>query len=850
MNKLFELKKSLAILLIFISYSSLISQIDYRKVNKQRLSEIIPLIEEKNAITFSYNNKLIEQYKISYLDGRYSLNEILDLVFKQTPLKYEFVDTSHVIISKKIFDGEQLCGYIIDKLSQVPLEGATISDIHFKKGEITDENGYFEYFIEDKFEKLICSYLGYKDLEIKINSNSTANCQQYELYSKTYIFPEITLTEYLDDGISVTKDANQIVLTPEDMSMLPGNVENNIFSAVQFLPGINSPTESLDRIHIRGSTPDQNLILWDDIPIYSTSHLFGAINGFNPFMVESVNVYRNGVSSKYGGRVSGVIDIHSKSSIPNKINGGIGFNMTQLHTEIEIPIFKKSALFLSGRFSLTESWNTPTFQSYADKVFQSSQIATEDFEDIDNTVKFNDVTAKWIYQTKRDIFEISLLGSLNNLEYKTAIPQFKAFAIDFLDSDHSGSKIGWTRNWNSYFNSELIITNTQFTNKYSRPIMSVKDPSFSPIKQEYNNDLQEGNLRLGFNWKFHENKWVRFGYQYTQDDIDLNWSSKNFDELTENSEFFENRLHALYSEYSMDLPDVLHLNIGLRYHYSPVLKNEYFEPRIGVTANITDKLKLKLSTSKHFQFVSQLVILDTNQLGLANQIWVVSDNINIPVIESNQWTGGLIYIKDKWTIEGEAYVKELAGLTSLSDSFDPTINVPYSRGAARISGIDLLMKKRFTFFKSWLSYSFSKANYEFFALNPESFPATYDQRHVLRWVNLFKQNKWEYSFGLTYKSGLPFTDAISLQNNSIQFSELNSSRLGSYLRLDASVLYQFKNKAESYVAFSLQNIGNRTNILARQFRKDQVERTEESRLVKFDTVGLGFTPNLSINFMF
>jgi len=842
-------------ILFFLLYSVFLNgQVQYENADKKKLSEIITLLEQKNNVSFSYNNKAVDKQTISYQGGQYSLNQVLDIVFKQTPLSYEFIDTSHITISNLSVVGKRLCGYIYDSKSKTPLSGATISDVSFRQGEITDENGYFEFILKDELELLTCSYLGYKGLDIILNKEVFNSCHNYELQPKEFLFPEITLTEYLDDGISVTKDANQIVLDPDEMSMLPGNAEKDIMTSLQFLPGITSPTESLEGIHIRGGTPDQNLILWDDIPMYSSSHFFGAINGFNPFVIDKVNVFRNGISSKYGGRVSGVIDIKSKSKIPEKFLFSGGFNLTQQHTEISFPLFKKFGIFLSSRVSLIESWNTPTFRSYADKIFQTSQISTTDFEDRENEVRFNDFTSKIVFETSKSFFEISWIGSINNLEYNSPIPQFNAFSTDFLDLLNQGMKFSWRKNWSPLLNSEFIVSGTQFTNTYSRPIMSIDDPSISPIKQDFENGLNEENIRLGFNWLFAENKSIRFGYQYTQDDIDLNWSSQNFEEMTENVEFFQNKLHAVYSDFSMDIPDILHLDIGLRYHLSPLLKNEYFEPRIGVTANISDVLKLKLSTSKNFQFVSQLVILNTNELGLANQIWVVADNKNIPVIEANQWTGGLIYSKDKWTIEGDAYVKELAGITSLSDSFDPTVNVPYSTGTARISGIDLIAKKRFAHFRTWLSYSFSKANYEFLNLSSESFPATYDQRHILQLVNLYKLKNWEFSLGLTYKSGLPYTDALGIVNNSIEYADLNGSRLGSYMKVDASIVYQTKSKrrngSKSFLALSIQNIGDRQNNLARQYRIDRRSQDKDGTLVTFDTIGLGFTPNLAVHYIF
>ncbi len=846
-----ELRVSLFISFLLFSYY-VGGQTSYSEIIDVRLDEVIHLIEKKHDVRFSFNQDIIETYKFSIPEGKYTLEKLIEKILSQTPLTTKYIDDKSIALIPIDITTRSLCGTIIDKSSGDPLPYASIST-PIGNGVSSDENGNFNYTPSGNEQYLDVSYLGYENLRLYLSEKNLTGCDTTYLPLQSNLLNTVILTEYLDDGISISEDLNHLVFQPEKSASLPGISDMDLMSGLQFLPGITNPNESTSGVFIRGGTPDQNLVLWDDIPIYYTSHLFGSIGSFNPFMVGQVNVYRNGVSSRYGGRVSGVIDIESRSENLDGIEGSIGVNMTQIHGEIAIPITSKSNFYLGFRSSTTEEWNSPALQSYTKKVFQGTKVEEVDFGAIENFIRFSDASLKWNYKTKKNEFEMSLIASLNDLEFTTQIPDINAFSIDDLDLGHGGFKLSWKRKWTPTFYSELIGTTTELSNKYGLSFRRIRNPEEAPISSRFTNLLTEANTRIGFIWDASPTKQFRFGIQGTTDKINLNIINRNFEEVTENSDSFENRLVATYADYHMEVPGLLFLDVGLRYQYSDVLKNSYFAPRIRLSTPLSEYLDLKLSTSKNFQFVSQLLVFDTNDLGIENQIWITANNKSVPVIESNQWTGGLLYRKNTWTIDLDAYVKELTGLTSLSDSFDPSINVPFSTGTARIRGVDLLIKKRVnSAFKTWVSYSFSRSSYEFLTLSPESFPATYDQRHILQWVNMYKKNRTEYSLGLTLKSGLPYSVGTGINNGRVTYDQINGARLGSYLRLDASIIYRLKDtySYRSFISFSLQNIFNRNNILGRQYTP-VIDRDAGQREIQvLDYLGLGFTPNMSINYEF
>jgi len=852
--------KTLPIALLLICLGSLsMAQQTYDEMKEDPLIDMLTLLEAKNDIIFSYNNDNVENQYISIKAGDYTLQLILQKVFDQSRLTFEFIDNKYILLTSKKRQNplEYLCGYLKDGNTREPIPFASVTNESLTKFTETDQEGYFKIEVEDTDFTILVSFLGYEPYTIDLEEASDDTCQSYFVSIETISFPTVVLKEYLADGISQTPNGNTVVIKPGEMDVLPGSVEKDVLSAISFLPGITSPGESLDGIYVRGGTPDQNLILWDGIPMYHTSHFFGTISAFNPNIIDYVNVHRSGIGSEFGGRVSSVIDIHSKEEITKKFNFGAGFNLTHINLDFDIPLWKNSSLMISSRRSITDVWNTPTFVRYAEKVFQGTRVEEGNFNDpelqFSDEYKFNDANLKWMMDRGKNKFRFMSLGTLNTLNYKTDIEELNVYSVEELNLRNAGANLSWERQWNDRYSSTLEITNAEYKFDYVLGLKSKgnnPDPVFSFDSE---NSITDGGFNWDNNWKINEDQEVDFGYQFTENKTNLDITAIDRQDSSSNKLEFENRLHALYGEYQLKLPNTLQLDIGLRYLYQDVLKNNYFEPRIALATDVTDRLKLKVSTGKHFQFVSQLVAFNTNNLGLNNQFWVTANvdeenNVTIPVIESNQWMGGFIYRRGNWTMDVEGYVKELAGITTFSSSFVELEDTPFSSGNSRIRGIDLLLKKRMKQYSTWVSYSFSRTKYEFPQISADPITASHDQTHVLKWVHLYKEDSWEFSLGIQYRSGLPATEA-TLEGGQIVYGEPNVIRLPEYFRLDGSVIYNFgkPGKINGFVAFSLQNIGNRDNIIGRSYIPEERTSGEPATLLQIAERGLKFTPNISVN---
>ena len=76
--------------------------------------------------------------------------------------------------------------------------------------------------------------------------------------------------------------------------------------------------EGATGFNVRGGNIDQNLILLDESPVFSSSHLFGFFSVFNADAIKDAKLYKGGTPSKYGGRLSSVLDIRQKEGNQKK----------------------------------------------------------------------------------------------------------------------------------------------------------------------------------------------------------------------------------------------------------------------------------------------------------------------------------------------------------------------------------------------------------------------------------------------------------------------------------------------------------------------------------------------------
>ncbi len=753
-------------------------------------------------------------------------------------------------VQKSTYDNQLLVDVIQDLESNFSVRFSYNSDFLKGKTVTLSDNDSLEYILESIQTQtdLEFQFIDFENIII-LQKNNT------ETFNNLTNLNEILIvTEYLTSGFGQNKNDGSIILKPNKLGILPGLIEADVMQSLQLLPGITSPTESASNLHIRGGTPDQNLILWDGIKMYHQGHFFGMISAFSPYITESVNVFRSGTSAKYGERISGVIDIHAPSDIPTKTTLGIGVNALHADAFIKTALTeKKLGIIVSARRSLTDWFDTKTFDKISSKVFQNTKIeeinsisAEEELTILQDRFYFTDFNAKVIFKPNENN-KISLSSLLvdNTLNY-SSIDLEQEGSKDDLKLENIGASIHWKNTSLTKWDLDVDLHYSKYNSQYSFQELAptAEQDRFSKI-----NIIEDFGALFQTEYRANQNHTFTFGYDLSLFDVRYNLKFIE-DNLVNENESEKLMTHNLFVEHNYKNKK-WHLRTGMRGSYFSDLSKFSIEPRFFTSYSINDIWKLKASAEIKNQAISQLTTFEFNDLGLDNTVWVLTGENEIPVLNNTQFTAGVLFSKNGWKFDIEGYYKYTKGLTSLSRGFTNS-SEDYASGSSETFGIDMLLKKQINHYRAWLSYSLSKTDFTFSSLQNNSFAGNFDQRHVLTFSNTYKYKQFQFALGWSFASGIPYSSPESIDDNSIEqnqliFTSLNNKRLPNYHKLDASVVYSFylnKNKTvKAKFGASILNIYNNKNQIDKTFKIDENEN-EEPIIIEQIIIGLGITPNM------
>jgi len=833
------------------------------------LQQVLSDMEKAFSIRFSYNNVLIAD-KVFSATGSFDLTALLQQITQQNSLYFERVDASNIIIKTSPPEASNIfCGTVLDAFSQAPLEAATISLQSSSQGVLSLKDGSFVLPNVAEDDIILIQYLGYKTIEVVLADRSGSNCETYLLQLGEQALDEIVLTEYITTGFDRNNSDGSLLVKPRKLGILPGLTEPDVLQSLQLLPGISSPEESASDLHIRGGTPDQNLVLWDGIKMYHQGHFFGQISAFNPYITDQVEVYRSGTSVKYGDRISGVIDIKSTNKIPEKLEVGAGFNFTQADIFAKIPVDKDLGLILSARRSYSDLIETVTFKKLNRKVFQNTKIDNgqtnleEEFDIVDNTFYFTDFNIKAIWKpSEKDHIAFSSLFVTNDLDYQARSSE--TFDKDNLDLINNGYSLVWNRQQNDRLRFTISSYLSNYESDFVFNELEIEDNEVFDLSKK--NNVDDFGITGMAHLNFGNEHGLLAGYDFNSSRVFYTIDSAENGQV-ESDEFEDDNLnaHAVYGEYQYT-NKAISLRAGVRANYFSSDKRVYVEPRLSTEIRITEDLALKASGEIKNQVISQLLLFDFNDIGVGNNIWVLADAVDIPVLNNKQLTLGFLFAKKGWKLDVDGYYKRIKGMTSFGQGFNnSSLSIAdYAEGSSEIYGLDVLLKKRIGNFRTWVSYSISKTNFLFPDLQSSTFPGNFDQRHTLTFSNTVTLKQFQFSLGWTFNTGKPFSQPQGIETmmdgddvvNNLIYTEQNNGRLENYHRLDASVVYDFflgnNKRYKARIGASLLNIYNRDNQLDKVFRIANNEDDDDldAQIIEETRTGLGITPNIvfRINF--
>lgn len=233
-------------------------------------------------------------------------------------------------------------GAITNNLQEaIPFANVTI--IGYNRGTSSEVNGYYRIQVPtDTTFTLRYTAVGHDTV-----------FKEFNCKPGTRITQDISLTPGLTLGPTVIYGSrspeSSIELDPKVVDQIPGP-SNSIERLLIFQGGVSSTNELSSAYNVRGGNYDENLIYVNDIEIYRPflvrSGQQEGLSFINPYLVENVKFSAGGFSSKYGDRMSSVLDvsyIRPKDEISGSVEASLlgfaasigdaskGGRFTQLH---------------------------------------------------------------------------------------------------------------------------------------------------------------------------------------------------------------------------------------------------------------------------------------------------------------------------------------------------------------------------------------------------------------------------------------------------------------------------------------------------------------------------------------
>tara|TARA_R110000868_G_scaffold143879_1_gene362561 strand:- start:20540 stop:23101 length:2562 start_codon:yes stop_codon:yes gene_type:complete len=842
----------LGLFVFLVSYAARAQESSTQKAN---LISYIEELEREFNIKFSYADDDLQLLQIT-VPSTNSLPEIIEELRKQTTLGITQLDDRYFAISKPNFIN--ICANVVDNFENTTIINATVEILGSNISQITDMEGRF--FIEDvpRNANIAIKHLGFKTKYLSAEELAGDNPCKTILMSPNYQqLEEVVVYQFLTTGITKESDAS-IELNTDKFGILPGLIEPDVLQTIQALPGIKSVDETVSDINVRGGTNDQNLVLWDGIKMYHSGHFFGLISAFNPYLIEKVNIIKNGTSVQYGDGVSSVINISTRNTITDAFVGGAGFNLLSGDVYGHLPLSKKVSAQFSGRRSTTDFINTPTYNRFFDKVFQDSEVKDNGNTSNDASILrdedfyFYDFTGKLLYDINdNQKVRISFINTNNHLSYTEKTEDRTATSL--LDQANLSFGGSLESMWNSKWSTHLNLYYTSY-NLDSQNIPSETQQLFQ------SNQVLEKAVKLNTKYKLGNGlQWLN-GYQLNEVGI------TNYTEVSQ-PPYKSNvkgviMTHSLFSELDYESKNKkLIARGGLRVNYIKNLKTFktfeaiILEPRLNINYALTDGIKTELLGEYKSQTTNQIIDLEQNFLGIEKRRWILSDDDILPITKSKQISLGLNYDKNTLYVGIEGFYKKVNGISTATQGFQNQDQFNGEIGKYDVSGIEFLINKKTATYSTWFSYAYNTNNYTFENITPNRFPNNLDIRHTITFAGTYTYKNFRMGLGANYHTGKPYTkpqegnNAIILNvfPNKINYEEPNSSRLPYYLRADASFVYNFKlgTGIKSSVGASVLNILNKKNILNTYYRIN-----DQNEIETVERVSLGITPNFSFRMSF
>lgn len=717
--------------------------------------------------------------------------------------------------------------HLTDGTSGVPIAQANVRNIGDGITRVTDESGICRIPAADG-DSLLVTHVAFGDTVFRVGHGIPE--------ISVFLRPrELDPVEVMAGKPFNQRAAQGIQNVPmEFLTSVPAFLgEPDIIKALTFLPGVVEGREGYSHLFVRGGDQDQNLMLLDGATMFNVNHFGGFISMFHPEMVGGVDFYKSYWPSRYGGRLSSVLDIRTKEGNYRQHRQSVELGLIAPKVNASGPIWKDRISYnIGARRTIADLVTGPIARRIRSGKKQGSigNIAVQDINlRIDGRIGDNQhLSFSALHGRDRYSFleNEPVYGTLADEAYaiKNEVAALN-YRLDAGQSTTLSAHASFSRYRHYYkdYSNEYQGTNTSQQEHDSHEQFQRTGNRVNSMKLNVN-----GKSVLGRRWE------LQYGIAHERLDYTIYMDRE--ERIDGNSlNAFNGKVDrtgasttAVSGDVEYQVASGLDLHAGLRVsRYAYGGYGQWLpEPKLLATYELDGKSTVNAAFNLQWQHTVLLGFLD--DMGRFREFYVTSEPGLAPSL-SRQWSAGYFRnvggLVDNLSVE--LFYKDQSGVAKFLPSVDHDMDVLrygdflHRGGKLRAYGAEVFIQKTAGALHGSLSYTYSRSRSSFPTLNSGiPFDADFDFRHSANILLMYQFGKgYRLSGHWTYKTGRPFTLPTSQSPADHRYShfpvitDINNMRLPAFHRLDLNIQRQWTSKKgkKNWFGVGVYNAYNRVN---------------------------------------
>ncbi|MCG8582267.1 MAG: TonB-dependent receptor [Bacteroidales bacterium] len=704
-----------------------------------------------------------------------------------------------------------ISGRVLADDTDVPIPSVHITTIDGRIGTVTDVDGLFELCgLNEETITLKIGHTAFEDQRVTIVKTKNIPLTiklKFKVYQTSEVQVHASQKNIVNNYIP-----GKLTLKKEDVLAIPAFMGSpDVLRGLQLLPGMQSVSEGNGGIYVRGGSPGQNFVLFDNIELMNPTHLMGIYSVFNPLLTNKVDFYKGNAPVHLSSRLASSIIVNTYNQKPDSTNwaGNLG-NIV-------------SNLTYNGQ-SGNKKWyiNTGIRRSYLDML---AYMASPFLNDEDNYFKQNNYTfydwnGKLRFKSGNDKLVLSWYIGRDDFTMTSE----KNDVASSSEWGNTGVSLLWNRLLTPDWSMENSISYSSYFSDFGA---TIPDGSM-----RFATDYEQYQFKNRFSYSL-DKHYLRAGVELTRYNIvpqDLNISYLENSESTLD-DYQSTAIRAFISNhYQINSKWSIYAGVALNYYkLDETSEEDYKTEEAQVLPNVTASLNYNpfknASYKLSYAFNTQNIHLASiASIPLPSDIWMPATE-SLPLETGHQVTLG--FFKEypesqlQWGIEGYGKLMDNQLLLKLNLEQNEVENFEenFYKGQGLAYGSEFYLSKQANKYNLTVAYTLGWAQQQYDDINQGTWhDARYDRRHDLNLQATYTLNK-RIDFGTVFiyasgnKATLPTGRYWLMGAIANDYAGVNNYRMPAYHRMDISMNYHLKSRlfAESILNFSIINVYGRSN---------------------------------------